>query len=267
MEVSDASQLPSTDLDAGTHLTVPKPAPPLPRWFAALQVVLVCGVPTSLAVYQLLFAIGIPMTGSGLPLASDVSDMSLQFLAMSSLLDTAFIALLILLFLTLSRERSSDVFLGGRSTRGEVVRGLAVIPVLIAAVVAMVAGLDALMPSLHNVPNNPLAAFIDTPLHAGVFVVVVILAGGVREELQRGFILHRFEQCLGGAWVGLAVFSLLFTAFHLEEGRDVALTVGALGVFWGVLYIRRRSVVIAMVSHAGFDVAEVLQALAKVLSR
>jgi len=83
----------------------------------------------------------------------------------------------------------------------------------------------------------------------------------VREELQRGFILHRFDQCLGGAWVGLAVFSVAFGLFHLQQGFDVAIAVGLLGVFWGVLYIRRRSVVMAMTSHAGFDVAEVLQQL------
>jgi beta-ketodecanoyl-[acyl-carrier-protein] synthase len=39
---------------------------------------------------------------------------------------------------------------------------------------------------------------------------------------------------------------------------DVAIGVGTIGLIWGVLYLRRRSVVAAMVSHAGFDVAEVL---------
>ncbi len=92
-----------------------------------------------------------------------------------------------------------------------------------------------------------------------MFIIVVILAGGVREELQRGFILHRFDQRLGGARVGLAIFSLAFGLFHLQQGFDVAIAVGLLGVVWGLVYIRRRSVVIPMVSHAGFDVVQVLQ--------
>jgi membrane protease YdiL (CAAX protease family) len=54
------------------------------------------------------------------------------------------------------------------------------------------------------------------------------------------------------------VFSVAFGFFHVEQGFDVAISVGLLGVIWGVLYIRRRSVVAAMVSHAGFDVAQVL---------
>jgi membrane protease YdiL (CAAX protease family) len=101
-------------------------------------------------------------------------------------------------------------------------------------------------------------AYMDTPLKAGVFIMVVILAGGVREELQRGFILHRFDQRLGGAWAGLAVFSTYFGLVHLQQGIDVSIAVGCLGVIWGLLYIRRRSVVAGMVSHAGFDVAQVL---------
>ena len=87
----------------------------------------------------------------------------------------------------------------------------------------------------------------------------VVLAGGVREELQRAFILHRFEQALGGAWIGLAIFSIIFGLFHLQQGADAAIAVGLLGLGWGVLYLRRRSVVASIVSHAGFDVVQVLQ--------
>jgi membrane protease YdiL (CAAX protease family) len=41
----------------------------------------------------------------------------------------------------------------------------------------------------------------------------------------------------------------------------VAVAVGLLGVFWGILYIKRRSVVMAMVNHAGFDATQVLMQL------
>ena len=33
--------------------------------------------------------------------------------------------------------------------------------------------------------------------------VIAVLAGGVREELQRAFLLRRFEQHLGGPIVGV----------------------------------------------------------------
>jgi membrane protease YdiL (CAAX protease family) len=80
----------------------------------------------------------------------------------------------------------------------------------------------------------------------------------VREELQRGFILHRFEQRLGGAYVGLAVFTIAFGLGHVSQGWDAAIAVGILGAIWGLIYIRRRSVVAPMVSHAGFDASQVL---------
>ena len=40
---------------------------------------------------------------------------------------------------------------------------------------------------------------------------------------------------------------------------DAALAVGLLGVIWGVLYVTRRSAVMAMANHAGFNAAQVLQ--------
>ena len=35
-----------------------------------------------------------------------------------------------------------------------------------------------------------------------------------------------------------------------------------LGAFWAVVYLRRRSVVAPMVSHAGFDLLQIVQFLA-----
>ena len=37
------------------------------------------------------------------------------------------------------------------------------------------------------------------------------------------------------------------------------LVTGLLGAFWGVVYLRRRSAVAPMVSHAGFDLLQILQ--------
>jgi membrane protease YdiL (CAAX protease family) len=235
------------------------PEPSISRWFAAVQVFLVCGVPTQVLVYLALLGSGKHMGADGSFISADPDNISLEFFATASLLDTALVALLIRIFLGLSGEASRDVFLDRRRVISEAARGVALIPLLWILVVGVVLLIGAWMPRLHNVPHNPLERFMDTPVRAAVFLVVVVLAGGVREELQRGFILHRFAQRLGGAWTGLALFSLAFGAFHAPQGIDVAIAVGLLGVIWGVLYIRRGSVVTAMVSHAGFDVAQVLQ--------
>jgi membrane protease YdiL (CAAX protease family) len=232
---------------------------PIVRLFAAFQVILVSGIPTQMVVFIFLIGNGSAMGTDGSTLTVDPAKISLQFFAMTSLLDTALIAILIRVFLAVSGESSHDVFLGRRRVAGEIKRGLLLIPLLWVAVIAIMFVITTWLPWLHNVPKNPYESYMDTPLKAGIFIVVVILAGGVREELQRAFIIYRFEQSLGGAWLGLALYSIVFGLFHLQQGVDVALVVGGMGLLWGILYIRRRSAVTAIVSHAGFDVLQIVQ--------
>jgi membrane protease YdiL (CAAX protease family) len=201
-------------------------------------------------------------------------DLSLEFFAVLSLLDTALIAILIRVFLGVGGETSSAVFLGARPVRGEILRGLLLVPVVFVGVTAIVIGLRAVAPWLQTVPESPLEDFMRTPLEAAIFLVVVVLAGGVREELQRAFILHRVQHVhfhvralgrvlhIGGIRQGLAVFSITFGLLHLDQGADVALAIGMLGLFWGILYVRRRSAVTAMVNHAGFNALQVIQVMA-----
>jgi len=97
------------------------------------------------------------------------------------------------------------------------------------------------------------------PRDAAVFGIVVMLAGGLREEIQRGFILHRFGQYLGGGAVGVVVHSAIFGLGHFEQGWDATIAVGTLGAIWGTIYLMRRSVIAPMVSHAGFNLAQLVK--------
>jgi membrane protease YdiL (CAAX protease family) len=217
-----------------------------------IQAFLICGIPTQLVVAAVL------MIGLGMR-PFEGSNLSLEFFATLSFIDTAVVALLILVFLTLSGETSRDVFIGPRSIKRETLRGLLLVPVIFIGVTAVVLGLRAVAPWMQNVQVNPLEGFMQTPLDAVIFMVVVVLAGGVREELQRAFILHRFEQCLGGVKLGLAIFSVTFALLHLDQGYDAAVAVGLLGLFWGIVYVRRRSAILGMANHAGFNAAQVVQ--------
>ena len=42
------------------------------------------------------------------------------------------------------------------------------------------------------------------------------------------------------------------------QGADAAITTGVLGAFWGIAYLRRRSVVAPVISHAGFDLLQIV---------
>ena len=55
--------------------------------------------------------------------------------------------------------------------------------------------------------------------------------------------------------------SVAFGAGHLVQGYDVAIVTGLLGAFWGVVYLRRRSAVAPIVSHAGFNSLEIVRYL------
>lgn len=246
----------------------------LSRTIAAVEIVFVCGIPT-----QLLVAIGLIFFVQ-MPIMVD-DHLSLEFLALVSLLDTALIAMLMRGFLERSGETSRSVFLGVRSTRTEIWRGLKFVPVVFAAVTAVVLTLRWLVPSLHTVKESPFQAYFASPLETGIILAVVVLAGGVREELQRAFILHRCGQHFGamgfnvrllgrqlfrvnfptdGRMIGLMLYSPLFAILHYDQGLDVVVAVGLLGLFWGVTYIKRRSAVTGMVNHACFNAAQVLQA-------
>ena len=228
--------------------------PPQPRWLALFETMLVSGVPTQVMVGVVLYA-GLGMS------PQDGDRLSLTFFATLSLLDTLLVASLIRVFLRSTGERPRDVLIGRRSIWRETGLGLLLVPAVFVVVAAVVLTLRSIAPWLQTVPENPLLAFMDTPARAAVFLVVVVLAGGVREEMQLAFVLHRFDQRLGGIRVGLVLFSILFGALHVDQGVDVAIAVGTLGLIWGIVYIRRRSAVLGMVNHAGFNAMQVVQGL------
>lgn len=228
---------------------------PLPRWVAALQALLVSGLPTQVLVFSVLYL------AAGLSLLDSDGQVSFVFFVALSLVDTVLVLVLIGAFLWQSGESPRSVFLGTRRVTPEAVRGLLLVPVVFLFVAGIVLTLRTLFPWMHTVKDNPLEAYMSTPLHAAIFMVVVIVAGGVREELQRAFILHRFEQRLGGIHVGLVLFTVAFGALHLEQGIDVAVAVGTLGLVWGLVYIRRRSAILPMVNHSGFNALQVVQSV------
>ncbi len=220
--------------------------PVIGRIVALFEVVLCSDFPTQLTISQTLIAL-------------HVRPLSLRFVVVLSLVDTVALLALIVLFLRTHRERVRDVMLGSRPILREVQLG---IPLTVGAFVLAIAALAVLrltVPSLHNVEENPLQALIHGRRDALLFALVVVIAGGVREEIQRAFILHRFDVWLGGRTVGLLVSSAAFGLGHVLQGRDVIVTTALLGCYWGVVYLRRRSVVAPMVSHAGFNLVELTQ--------
>jgi membrane protease YdiL (CAAX protease family) len=176
-----------------------------------------------------------------------------------SVADTAVLIGLIVFFLRAHGENPRAVFLGRKTTGREVLVGIGLTFVVFLVALAVLGAVLVFAPQLHTVANNPLKDLMRTPRQAAVFAVVVVLAGGVREELQRAFLLHRFDRWLGGGKVGIVATSVAFGLGHLTQGLDAAIATGVIGACWGVVYLRRRSVVAPIVSHSGFDLLQLLQ--------
>jgi membrane protease YdiL (CAAX protease family) len=229
--------------------------PTLAERMVALAEVLVCSD------YPTQFVLAGALTLSGVHMRDGTGALNIGFVAALSLADTVVLVGLIVLLLRAHGERPRDVLLGARSVGGEIALGppLTLASLLIAS--TLLALLERFAPALHTVARNPLQDLLATPRETALFALVVVAAGGVREEVQRAFLLGRFERWLGGGVTGVIVVSTAFGAGHLLQGVDAALATGVLGAFWGVVYLRRRSVVAPMVSHAAFDLLQLLQFL------
>jgi len=216
------------------------------------EVVAASGFPTQLALGGLLMAAGLR------PFGADGS-LSMTYLAVLMPADTALLLALVVWRIRAGGERVSAVLLGTRPWRREGWLGAGLVPVIFGAVVIVMLALRALWPGLHNVDANPFEALLRTRVDALVLGVLVIMTGGLKEEVQRAFVLHRFDQQLGGARLGLVIYSLVFGTGHVIQGYDVAIVTALLGLAWGTLFLWRRSVVAPAASHAGFNAAQVLQ--------
>ena len=220
-----------------------------PTWPQALLEVCLCsGAPT-----QLLIAGGLAL--AGLHTGPD-GQLTLRLLVYLTGLDTVLLIGLVLSLLVLGGESPRRVLLGSRPIPGEVLRGFGLVPWIFLLFTATAMALTRWAPGLFT--PNPFATLATTRTEFVLLGAVAIIAGGLREEIQRAFILHRCEQRLGGAIVGVIGFGLLFGIMHLVQGWSVVIITALLGTLWNLVYLARRSVVAPMVSHASFNLIEVI---------
>jgi membrane protease YdiL (CAAX protease family) len=223
------------------------------RALAALEVILCSSVPTQLALGVLASSLGVmPMTDAGRPATG--------FVVIVALADAAIVVAL-MAWLTVTRGDSvRRLWIGERPVAAEARYGLRLTPLVFVLVVATMVVLRRAAPWLHNVPSNPLEEMATRDLASGVaLAVVAVVAGGLKEELQRAFLLDRFERHLGGPAVGVVILSAAFGLLHYIQGWDAAVTTGLMGALWAVVYVRRRSVVGPVVSHSAFNSLELLR--------
>ncbi|HET9703865.1 MAG TPA: type II CAAX endopeptidase family protein [Vicinamibacterales bacterium] len=223
-----------------------------PAWPVWIEILLCSGYPTQIVLLYVLQGLGLE------PVLADGA-LNASFIFALSLADTVLLLSLIVFLLMRRGERPARVFFGDAPAVREAAAGALSLPLVMIIVVALTLAIRRWAPSLHNVPENPLESLLGTQTGLLMFLVVVIVAGGVREELQRAFLLHRFRSDLGRPWMGVLITSLAFGLGHTLQGFDAAVITGILGALWGTMYLVRGSSVAPMVSHSLFNSSELLR--------
>ena len=142
-------------------------------WPSWIEILLCSGYPTQIA-------IGFGLQAAGVAAMRGDGSLSATFIFALSLIDTVVLLTLILYFLLRRGERPAQVFAGHRPIGPEIGAGVLSLPVVVALVVGISLLVQRFAPALRTVPENPLEGFLGTQTGVAMFLVVVIVAGGVR---------------------------------------------------------------------------------------
>ncbi len=218
------------------------------RLQAFLEVLLLSGLVSSL-----LASLPFGLTGR------DPASLTNDALSVASfiLLEASIVLLLLLFVLRMNRETLLDLGLYKHRWLSHLAVGAALVPVLFLVNAVVAISFKVIFPE-YFLERNPLVDLIRTPKDLAIFLVAALYAGGIKEELQRAFILNRFRDHLGGAWLGLIIWSIAFGAGHYVQGLQGVVAATIFGFLFGGLYLIRRSLLAPLSAHALYDTTALL---------
>lgn len=215
------------------------------RLYALFEIIICTGITTTLLAQLAFEKLGF---GAGKILSS--AKLTTTFI----LLESTLLLGLIILLQRVRAESVWDLGFAAASYVREVRIGLAVLPLLFLVNFLVTQSFRLFWPQWLS-KENPLLGLIKTPSDLALFILVSVMAGGVKEELQRAFILQRFRKYLSMAAAGVIIWSIAFGVGHAMQGYDSALGAAIYGVIFGLVYFWRNSLVAPMVAHALYDVS------------
>ena len=221
------------------------PSPWYARLRAVLEILLISGLVTSFLVSLIMAAI----------FGRDHLEMltaNANFLVAFLLLEAAATFIFLWILMKTHRETLPDLGLKKMRWKTNVLLGLMLAPLLMLVNGAVDMVFHLFLPQ-YVLERNPLTDMIQSPGQLILFILAAIIAGGIKEELQRAFILRRFRHHLGGSAIGLIIWSLAFGAGHYIQGMQGIFVATIYGFILGIFYLTRGSLVGPITAHAVYD--------------
>jgi len=169
------------------------------------------------------------------------------------------LALVVLAWARATHKPWSELGLGRprswtRAIVGGIVLGV-LLKLVMKAIVMPLLGADPVNRAYHFLTGNPAAL-------AGLVLWIALVAGFGEEVFFRGFLFERFGRWWGRGPVATAatvlVAATLFGLGHLaDQGRDGMIQAALVGLVYGAIYARTRSLPMLMVAHVAFDLVAV----------
>ncbi|MES2306351.1 MAG: CPBP family intramembrane glutamic endopeptidase [Gemmatimonadota bacterium] len=172
------------------------------------------------------------------------------------------VSVLLIGLMRLQGQGARDLGVRWDGWAGQVARGIGIGVVMFLALnVALDSAMRAIIPSAPTTGPSINVYFAD-PRNLFAWLPIGIFGGGVVEELERIFILTRFEQWLGrrGLILGAVLSSAMFGLGHMYQGTAAVISTGISGLVFCLVYLRRRSALEVISAHAFSDVLAMLGA-------
>jgi len=182
--------------------------------------------------------------------------------ALHILIGKTVVVIAIVVLLKLSGEGANALGLTRRAWPQHLAIGLAIgTAMFVVFNVGLASVMGALLPRPADVGAS-LTSYFSEPGNLLLWLPIGIFGGGVVEELERIFVITRFEQRWGrtGLVLGVVLSSVTFGLGHLYQGVGIAMATAVSGAALALLYLRRRSALEPIVAHAISDVFAVLAA-------
>jgi membrane protease YdiL (CAAX protease family) len=218
------------------------------RWQALFEVLLLTGIVSALLAFT-------PFSLYGQ--TSERVYHSARLLTEYILLESAITLFFLILILKSHRETLLDLGLIWSEWKPNLFVGILLVPLLFAVNELTGICIYNFFPEYISA-QNPLLETIRTPTDLALFLVVSMFAGGIKEELQRAFILSRFRAHLGGAKAGLVIWSIAFGMGHYAQGVQAIISATLFGFTFGCVYLVRRNLIAPVVAHGLYDVCALL---------